>query len=209
MRKMMATLLAGAMLMMAVGTASAIPYGFHEITSNSPINVASQLFVDVSAAGSSTAFTFTNTAVLQSSITDIYFDFGNPFPLNLPPSLTSSSGVDFSIGASPSNLPSGNTIAFTAGFGADSNSPTAHNGIDNSNEYLTITFSGLSFSQIITAFNDETFRIGVHVQSLSDGQSESYVTPGTPVPEPGTMMLLGIGMLGLAVYGKRRMNKDA
>jgi hypothetical protein len=29
------------------------------------------------------------------------------------------------------------------------------------------------------------------------------------VPEPGTMMLLGMGMLGLAVYGKRRMNKEA
>lgn len=31
---------------------------------------------------------------------------------------------------------------------------------------------------------------------------------GTPVPEPGTVMLLGFGMLGLAVYGKRRMNKS-
>jgi hypothetical protein len=30
-----------------------------------------------------------------------------------------------------------------------------------------------------------------------------------PVPEPGTMALLGIGMAGLAIFGKRRMNKEA
>jgi hypothetical protein len=29
------------------------------------------------------------------------------------------------------------------------------------------------------------------------------------VPEPGTMMLLGVGMFGMAIYGKRRMNKEA
>jgi len=31
--------------------------------------------------------------------------------------------------------------------------------------------------------------------------------PNDPVPEPGTVALLGIGMAGLAVYGKRRANK--
>lgn len=30
----------------------------------------------------------------------------------------------------------------------------------------------------------------------------------TAVPEPSTMMLLGLGMFGLAVYGKRRMDKN-
>lgn len=36
-----------------------------------------------------------------------------------------------------------------------------------------------------------------------------YEANANPVPEPSTMMLLGLGMLGLAVYGKCRMNKDA
>ena len=36
-----------------------------------------------------------------------------------------------------------------------------------------------------------------------------YTNKTSPVPEPGTMMLLGLGMLGMAIYGKRRMNKEA
>lgn len=34
----------------------------------------------------------------------------------------------------------------------------------------------------------------------------TYETVVAPVPEPGTMILLGAGFLGLAIYGKRRKN---
>lgn len=35
----------------------------------------------------------------------------------------------------------------------------------------------------------------------------NYNNVNAPVPEPGTMMLLGVGMFGVAIFGKRRMNK--
>jgi hypothetical protein len=45
--------------------------------------------------------------------------------------------------------------------------------------------------------------------TMGSNAAASFDDTVAPVPEPGTMMLLGIGMLGMAVYGKRRMNKQA
>jgi len=82
--------------------------------------------------------------------------------------------------------------------GSDVTNPNPANGnqIDPStNKYVNIYFgindSFDSFSMTSTNFAFEADNIAVGV-----------------VPEPGTMMLLGMGMLSLAVFGKRRMNKN-
>jgi hypothetical protein len=55
--------------------------------------------------------------------------------------------------------------------------------------------------------NDDGRNVAAHIYSIGSGNT-FYVTDGSspPVPEPGTLMLLGAGFLGLAVYGKRRMH---
>jgi hypothetical protein len=43
--------------------------------------------------------------------------------------------------------------------------------------------------------------------STYDEFSMTTQVEAAPVPEPGTIALLGLGMAGLAIYGKRRTNK--
>lgn len=38
--------------------------------------------------------------------------------------------------------------------------------------------------------------------------ANGYENSSAPVPEPATMLLLGVGMFGFAIYGKRRMSKE-
>ncbi|MDR3579046.1 MAG: PEP-CTERM sorting domain-containing protein [Oryzomonas sp.] len=66
--------------------------------------------------------------------------------------------------------------------------------------------TGYAVIDLYSATNGLDFKSNVdasgisHITSVDSGSS-------TPVPEPGTMMLLGAGMFSLALFGKRRMNK--
>jgi hypothetical protein len=83
---------------------------------NNEPNIAGQLGVSVTDLGAQVQFQFTNNVGFASSITDIYFDDKSIAVLANPMSLSDSTGVSFSAGASPPNLPGGNTISFSADF---------------------------------------------------------------------------------------------
>ena len=60
--------------------------------------------------------------------------------------------------------------------------------------------------------SDLFFEFSFNTRNVPSGWGANIASAsinGTVVPEPGTMALLGFGMLGLAIFGKRRMNKEA
>jgi hypothetical protein len=220
------------------GEASADLIHFTRITSNAPANVADQLSADVSSVDAThVKFEFYNTAVIASSIADIYFDDGAADPSSLLDGITSivDFGTLFGNGATPANLPAGNTLTphSSADFSADSENqpPTLiTNGVDQSTDNVALIFllkPSKTLSDVLAALNNGTLRVGLHVQAIAGvsldetdagvngGEvpcdfSDSFVNrpgPGGEIPEPGTLLLVGTGLLGaLGCIRRRRMS---
>lgn len=69
---------------------------------------------------------------------------------------------------------------------------------------------GWNFGDIAGA-EDARMLVGFDIEIFGNGLAwtenmATYLGDSAPVPEPGTVMLLGAGFLGLAFYGKRRKN---
>ncbi|MDD2852971.1 MAG: PEP-CTERM sorting domain-containing protein [Desulfuromonadaceae bacterium] len=109
----------------------------------------------------------------------------------------------------------GSIFQFTGTAYFDANTTIRH----DDGFYLTLTnalgSTPYDRSYPTAAINDSLGNAaGVYDFVLNYGACNNFpevlITSGVaPVPEPGTIALLGLGMAGLAVYGKRRKNNKA
>jgi hypothetical protein len=174
-------------------------------------------------AGDAYANSFTYTVVNQGSAVrfDI-FNSGNAAAPNMfiskvffddngylsAPSLygTNIGEVSFSGGPSNDQLPQGGN-GFTTDYAFSRNPGGGNVGGIQGAESFPVSFRG-NYNNIIAALNDGTLRVGLHVQGLPNGQSDSFISSSSGntenTPEPLTMLAAGAAVGFGTMFKKQR-----
>jgi hypothetical protein len=199
-------------------TSQAITLSFFNISNNSGVDVAGQLSALVEDVGGDASFTFFNDVGIDSSVTAVYFD--DDVPLLGSATITSSgvgpsvTAVNFSEGATPSNLPGGAAHSFSATYSADSDTPPPENGINEATDWLTIVFdllAGMSFTDVTAALMNGDLRIGMQVQSIAGGganDSDQFLNNPAPIPLPAGLLLFLSGLVGIGFLGRYKAKRS-
>jgi len=198
---------AGVAALSAVSAAPASAFSFSNIAGGDTPGDAyvNSFSFDVFNQGASVLFKITNSgnaAAPSMFISKVFFD-DNGF-LSAPLVNIGNIGqVAFSGGASNDQLPQGGNN-FTTDY-AFSRNPGAGNanGIQ-APETLGVSFTG-NYTNVLTALNSGALRLGIHVQALPNGASDSYISSSSQdVPEPLTMLAAGAAVGFGTMFKKQR-----
>ena len=164
-------------------------------------------------------FTITNTSAITqpgstSTITAIGFDLpplgnANDSGLNGFSGSASGLGGNFTFSdADLGNVPHGFNAAvldFAFITGSNFSGGSVNDGLAPG-ESMSFTVSGAAFA----GFTEEQIcnAIFVRFQNVNTGAGSDVGVPGTEIPEPSTMLLLGTALIGLGGAVRRRMKRD-
>ena len=188
--------------------ASATVITFNRITSNSDINIESQLFIDVIVNGSGVKFKFRNAGTVLSSISEIYFYDGVLLDMwSIEDSCQGVNFEDLGQNTSPNKLPgySPDKNVLVVLSATEAEGPEPANGV-KPNDWLSIGYTfknGKNFQNLLDDLASGEVVIGIHVKAIdcavtdpdASTMSDSFVS--NPLPEPMTMALLALGGLML------------
>jgi hypothetical protein len=193
----------------AVSAAPAWAFSFSNIAGGDTVGDAyvNSFTFDVLNGGSSVFFHIFNSgdaAAPSMFISKVFFD--DDFGHLSEPSLygTNGSQVRFSGGASNDRLPQAGN-GFTTDY-AFSHQTGADNvfGIQAGEILGGLRFTG-NYNNVIAALNSGELKIGLHVQGLPNGASDSYISTNTQdTPEPLTMLAAGAAVGFGTLFKKQR-----
>jgi hypothetical protein len=146
-----------------------------------------------------------NAAAPGMFISKVFFDDNGYLSA---PSLygTNIGEVSFSGGPSNDQLPQGGNN-FTTDYAFSRNPGGGNAGGLQGAESFPVSFRG-NYNNIISALNSGALRVGLHVQGLPNGQSDSYISTSSGntenTPEPLTMLAAGAAVGFGTMFKKQR-----
>jgi len=193
----------------AVSAAPASAFNFSNIAGgDTPGDAYRNSFsFDVFNLGSSVLFNIKNSgdaAAPDMFISKVLFD-DNGY-LSAPSANVSNIGdVAFSGGAGNDRLPQGGN-SFRTDYAFSSNNGGGNAWGIQAGETLGLIFTG-NYNNVIYALNSGALRLGLHVQALPNGQSDSYISSSgntQDTPEPLTMLAAGAAVGFGTMFKKQR-----
>ncbi|MEG4287835.1 PEP-CTERM sorting domain-containing protein [Microcoleus sp. C2C3] len=198
---------AGVAALSAVSAAPASAFNFSNITGGDTVGdaYASNYNLELVDQGGRVLFNFyhlINPATTSSFIRQVYFDDKNNNLSDPWPNIGNFGTVAFSGGASNAQLPQGGNN-FTTDYYFSRDVPGNGNAIQPG-EKFGVSFAG-DYATLVNAVNSGALNIGIHVQGLPGGASDSYVTSNTEeTPEPLTMLAAGAAVGFGTMFKKQR-----